>query len=167
MVRIFVSATLCAGLSLTLVSAQAQVNKCVDANGRTIYSQAPCPANSKSSSVRQSAAPQPPSAPAASKVDGKGEASKSTGPKSAAELERDFRKRRTEAEAASKKAEESLAEAKNREENCKSSKGQLAHLQSGARQVRVDENGERTTLNDEQVAREVDRARQAVQTWCK
>src|SRR5687768_4127801 len=128
MMRIFFSAILCTGLSLTL-TAQAQINKCVDANGRTVYSQAPCPASSKSSSVRQTTAAPPPAAAADSKADGKGANVKPSAPKSTAELDQEFRKRRAEAEAASKKAEESLAESKNRDENCKSSKGQLAHLQ--------------------------------------
>ena len=166
MVRLFACATLCVGLALAPL-AQAQVNKCVDANGKTIYSQAPCPANTKSSSMRPSpAAAQTPVATDA-KADSKGAAAKSAGPKTAAELERDFRKRRSEADAAGKKAEESLAEAKNRDENCKSAKGQLVNLESGARQVRLDESGERIFLNADQVARETERARQAVQAWCK
>lgn len=138
----------------------AQINKCVDSNGKTVYSQSPCPATAKASSIRQAPAGAP-SAPAS------GGAAKAVAPKSAAELDRDFKKRRSEQEEAAKKDQDKVAEAKTREENCKSAKGQLVNLQSGGRQVRLDENGERSFLNDEQVARETERARQAVQSWCK
>src|SRR4051812_25880230 len=100
MVRIFVITALCAGLIATQ-AAQAQVNKCVDPSGKTVYSQAPCPANTKSSSVRSAPAAPPAPVAADAKSDAKGAAAKS-GPKTAAELDRDFRKRRSEAEAANK-----------------------------------------------------------------
>lgn len=146
-------------LLLVAGQASAQINKCVDNTGKTIYLQSPCPANSKASSIRSA----PPS-PAAPSPDGK---SVAKGPASTAELERDFRKRRTEQEELAKKNAEKATEAKDREENCRSARAQLASLESGARQQRVDEKGERVFLDDSQLGVEADRARKAVQAWCK
>ena len=69
--------------ALLLVAGQvsAQINKCVDNTGKTVYLQSPCPANSKSSSIRPA-----PSGTAAPSPDGK---SAAKGPASTAELERD------------------------------------------------------------------------------
>lgn len=166
MIRSLSCAAIFAGLAMTPI-ANAQVYKCIDANGKTIYSQAPCPANTKSSNISTKPVAPP---PAAASPDGKADAkaaAKSSGPKTAAELEQEFRKRRTEQDEAAKKSQDKLAEAKTREENCKASRNQLASLESGARQARIDEKGERAFLNDEQIAREVERARTAVQSWCK
>ena len=165
MIRSLSCATIFAGLAMTSI-ADAQVNKCVDANGKTIYSQVPCPTNTKSSNLR----PKPVAPAAAVSSDGKADAkaaAKSSAPKTAAELEQEFRKRRSDQDEAAKKSQDKLAEAKTREENCKASRNQLANLESGARQARIDESGERTFLNDEQITREVERARTAVQNWCK
>ena len=57
---------------------QAQINKCVDAAGKTVYSQSPCPRDARSTTLRSTAPASP--APAA-RADGKG------GPKTAAEME--------------------------------------------------------------------------------
>jgi hypothetical protein len=150
--------------------AHAQVYKCVDKAGKTSYSQAACPSNTKSASVRQSVTPgsalPPPSA--AAKTDGKADPKAApSGPKTTAEQEQDFRKRRTEQEEASKKAQEKLAETKAGEENCRASKAALASLESGTRQTRVNDKGERVTLDDAQLAQETGRTRKAVQDWCK
>jgi len=161
MIRSLSCAAILAASAVT-PAAFAQINKCIDANGKIVYSQAPCPVNTKSASIR----PNPVSPAATGTPDGKAGA-KSAAPKTTAELEQEFRKRRTEQEEASKKAQEKLAEAKIREENCKASRNQLANLESGARQARIDEKGERTFLNDEQLTREVERARTAAQNWCK
>jgi hypothetical protein len=137
----------------------AQINKCVDAGGKTYYSQAACPPNTKASSVRQ--APPPAAAPA-----GQG-AAKAAGPKSAAEQELEFRKRRTEKVEADKKAQEKSTEAAQRADNCRSARGTLAGLEAGGRQTRINEKGERVFLDDAQVAQERQRARTAVEEWCK
>lgn len=139
-------------------AAHAQVNKCIDATGKTVYSQSPCPATSKSASVRQSV-PSVPSQPAA--------AAKAGAPKSAAELELEFRKRQTEQAEAGKKASEKSAEAQQREENCRTSKGTLAGLEADGRQSKLNEKGERAYLNEAEVAAERARARAAVDQWCK
>ena len=148
----------CAGVFL-FSQAHAQINKCVDAGGKTFYSQTPCPPNVKSSIIR--AATPPASPPPASA------AAKATAPKSAAELELEFRKRRTEQADASKKEQEKATEAQQREENCRASKGSLASIDSGGRQSRVNDKGERYVLDEAQAARERDRAKLAVDQWCK
>src|SRR3989442_1531250 len=81
---------------LVASSAQAQVRKCVDAEGKIIYTQDPCPANTKPGSISRSVIQTPAAAPAdsAAKGDaGKSDAAKSAAPKTAAEQEQAFRKR--------------------------------------------------------------------------
>lgn len=172
MILIIRSVTLLALLALLVAApvAHAQVYKCVDKAGKTVYSQAPCPSNTKSATVRQSVTPgsalPPPSA--AAKADGKTDPkAAASAPKTTAELEQDFRKRRAEQEEAAKKEQEKLADAKARDENCRGSKATLASLESGSRQTRVNDKGERATLDDAQMAVETARARKSVQDWCK
>ena len=160
-------------LTLTVLAAtplaHAQVNKCVDPTGKTIYSQSPCPTNTKSSAVRQtvpggSVSSAPATGPAsASSAAG----AKPSGPKTAAELEQEFRKRRVEQEETQKKTQDKLAESKIRDENCKLSRGQLAGLEIGGRQMRTNEKGERYSLDESQTAGELEKARKSVQEWCK
>jgi len=46
-------------LSLLAAGAQAQVYKCVDASGKTAYSQSPCPGSARSAPVARAAPPAP------------------------------------------------------------------------------------------------------------
>ena len=166
--------TLAASLLCT-ATVHAQINKCVDASGKTVYSQAPCPANAKSSSIRP-APPGPAVAPGTTAAsDSKGDAKPASkgagaapkGPMTTAEMERDFLKRRAEQEDAAKKEQEKRAEAKDKEENCRAARAQLVGLESGVRQSRINEKGERVFLDEQQSAAELDRARKAAQAWCK
>ena len=51
--NIRIAYTLVCAVGMCAATAQAQqVNKCMDATGKTVYSQAPCPPTSKSASVR-------------------------------------------------------------------------------------------------------------------
>jgi hypothetical protein len=145
-------------LALVSGAAQAQVYKCVDANGKTVYSQSPCAKTSRSTTLERNA---PAPAPA------KEGAGKSILPKTTSEQEQDFRKRRRDQEESLKKDEEKLAEIKGREENCRNARAQLITLGYGGRQMRIDDKGERYYLDDEQIAREKERAQSAVDTWCK
>ena len=142
-------------------TAQAQINKCVDANGKTVYSQGPCPKGAKASTVATAPSPAP---AAASKG---GDPAKASGPKTAAELEQEFRKRQQDQADARKKEEERLAQAKNEQENCDSARRQLAGFDLGGRQTGINDKGERYFLDDAQIAKEKDRARQAVAAFCK
>ena len=169
MVRILVLSA----LSVFAAGAQAQVYKCIDASGKTTYLQSPCPSGAKSTAISQTVPPAPPqSEPAAGvgsaeKADKAGKAAKASGPKTAAELEQDFRKRKQEQEKAREKEEQKLAETKAREENCRNSRLHVINLESGARQVRVDEKGNRNVLDEGQVEQEKASARKLVEQWCK
>ena len=148
------------------VPATAQVFKCTDSSGKVSYSQSPCPRNTKSATV----APAP--APAAVAVEpGKGDPAKAgkapAGPKTAAELEQEFRKRRAEAEKAEQEQQKKAAEAKEAEENCRAARAQLVSLESGQRQTRTNPNGERYFLDESQVENEKQRARRAIEISCK
>ena len=166
MVRILVLSA----LSVFAAGAQAQVYKCIDASGKTTYLQSPCPSGAKSTAISQTVPPAPPqSEPAAGVGSGEkgGKAAKASGPKTAAELEQDFRKRRQEQEKAREKDEQKLAETKAREENCRNSRLHVINLESGARQLRVDEKGNRNVLDEGQVEQEKANARKLVEQWCK
>lgn len=153
------------GAALTGV-AHAQVFKCVDSSGKTVYSQSPCPKDSRSTTLQRTA---PPPVPAVAKGDGKGDGkseAKSAGPKTAAEQELEFRKRRQDQEDAAKKAEARQADTKDKEDNCNRARASLVGFEAGGRQSRVEVSGERTFLSDSEVEQEKERARRLVQTLC-
>jgi len=157
--------------SVFATGVQAQVYKCIDANGKTTYLQSPCPSGAKSAAISRTVPPAPPqSEPAvgtAEKADKAGKAAKASGPKSAAELEQDFRKRKQEQEKAREKEEQKLADAKAREENCRNSRLQITNLESGAPQSRITEKGERQVLDEAGVEQEKAKARKLAEQWCK
>ncbi|MFM9968014.1 MAG: DUF4124 domain-containing protein [Burkholderiales bacterium] len=140
--------------------AQAQINKCVDSSGKTVYSQGPCPKGTKSSSVASAPAVSAPAAKA-------GDATKSTGPKTTAELDQEFRKRQQEQSDARKKDEDRLAQAKAEQENCSMARRALAGYEQGGRQSSINDKGERVFLEDAQIEAEKQRARQSVSQFCK
>ncbi len=144
-------------------SVHAQITKCVDATGRTVYSQGPCPKGAKSSTVTTAA----PTAPPAAASGKSGEPGKASGPKSTAELEQDFRKRQQEQADSRKKEDERLAQAKVEQENCTAARQQLAGIEIGGRQSSINEKGERFFLDDAQIEQRRQRAQQAVQSFCK
>ncbi len=166
-----VRALLLAALWVIAAGAQAQVYKCIDAGGKTTYSQSPCPSNARSAAITHTVPDVPAPAPAAGKpANGKtadGKAAKPSGPKTAAELEQDFRKRRQEREEAQKKTAEKADDARVRDENCRNARQQLVTLESGVPQMRVDEQGGRNVLDPSQVEREKEFARKAISQWCK
>ncbi len=143
-------------------SAYAQVYKCVDASGKTIYMQSPCPKGDRATTLNRNPAAAAPAAPAAP-----GAGQNAAGPKSAAQLEQEFRKRRLEQQEAGKKADEQAARDKEKQENCRAAQAQLATLNSGMRQVRINAQGEREYLDDAQIAQEKSRAQLAIDRSCK
>jgi len=154
-------------LYLAAAGAQAQVYKCIDAAGKTSYSQLPCAANSRSAAVARTVPPAPAAAPAGASGASGDRAAKAAGPKTLAEQEQDFRKRRQEQEEAAKKEQEKLADARVREENCRSARQQVASLETGMRQQRVNGQGERYYLDEGQIEQEKATARKAAEQWCK
>ncbi len=139
-------------------TAHAQVYKCVDASGKTVYAQTPCPRGERSTMLKANPpAPPPP-------VEGQ---SPGVNPKSAPQQEQEFRKRRLEQQEATKKSGEQEAQAKEKEENCRAARAQLAGLNAGMRQVRINQQGERVYLEDSQIEQEKARAQRAIDAACK
>ncbi len=149
---------------LAAAGAQAQVYKCVDANGRVIYSQNPCPSNTKSGAITRHVDAAP-GAPAADKA-AKGDAAKKSGPKTAAEQEQEFRKRQQDQAKAAKEAAQKTAEAQRKEENCNNARSRLAQSEAGGRVVRFNAQGERYYLEDAQIEQEKAKARADVAQSC-
>ncbi len=137
--------------------AQAQVYKCID-GGRTVYSQIPCPANAKSTTISRTA----PSGPAPG-TDESGKAA----PGTAAEQEQAFRKRLQAGQEAQKKETAKLEAEKEKQENCNTARSQLAQYEIGGRISRTSPRGERYFLDDQQIDQEKARARSLVDQWCK
>jgi hypothetical protein len=146
---------LCSALLLA-GTAQAQVYKCVDGGGKTVYSQVPCPGNARSTTLKNSAP-----APVA-----KAEPGAKGAPKNAADADLDFKKRKLEQDEAKKKQDQSVAQAKAKEENCRGARSRLALIEQGGRQVRIDDKGERYYLDDAQIEAEKSQARRAVESSC-
>jgi len=154
---------------LVASSAQAQVRKCVDAEGKIIYTQDPCPANTKPGSISRSVIQAPAAAPAdsAAKGDaGKSDAPKSAAPKTAAEQEQAFRKRQQDQAKAAKESEQKSAEAQRKAENCRNARERLTQYEIGGRQSRINAQGERYYLDDSQIDQEKARARADVALSC-
>jgi hypothetical protein len=146
---------------LGVASAQAQVYKCVDAGGKIVYSQDPCPANMKPGRMSRNVHPAPAAAPAAAPDDkaAKSEAAKSAAPKTAAEQEQAFRKRQQDQAKAAKESEEKAAEAQRKQENCRNARERLTQYEIGGRVARYNAQGERYYLEDAQIEQEKARAR--------
>jgi len=149
---------------LGVASAQAQVYKCVDAGGKVVYSQDPCPANMKPGRISGNV-PSAPAAAPAGKAE-KGEAAKSAAPKTAAEQEQAFRKRQQERAKATKESDQKSAETQRKEENCRNARERLAQYETGGRIGRINAQGERYYLDDAQIAQETSSARAAVAQAC-
>ena len=149
----------CSGL--LAMPALGETFKWTDAEGKVHYSDQPPPPSVKQpSKVKPRVPPAPTAVPEAA-------GTPAAAPKSTAEQDADFNRRRVEAaerEAAEKKAASEAAEKKR---NCAQAKAQVAGMQSGARISRYDDKGERTYLSDAEIAQEIARAQQAADSWCK
>jgi flagellar motor protein MotB len=155
---------------LAASSAQAQVHKCVDAAGKIIYTQDPCPANTKSGTMSRNVLSAPAASPAASPADSSADkpaaAAKSTAPKTAAEQEQAFRQRQQEQAKASKQAQQKSAEAQAKELNCRNARERLAQYDIGGRLSRITAQGERYYMDDAQIEQEKNRARADIAQAC-
>lgn len=151
---------LASGITLLFTAqAHAQVFKCVDAKGKTVYSQSPCPSTSKSKTIEANPAPTA-AAPSSS-------SSAPKGPVDPRKADAEFKKRQLEEQEAKKKAAASDEEAKVKQENCGRAKGSLAQYEAGGRITRYNAKGEREFLSDEEIARERARAQDLVSQYCK
>ena len=141
--------------ALLAAPASAQVYKCVDAAGKTVYSQQPCPAGESSKVISRSAPPE--AAPADAKP----------GAKPPANPEQDYRKRQAERAEADKKAAEEEAKTKQKQEACTRAREALAQFDMGGRFSGVDAKGERYYYDDNRIAAERARAQQAANDNCQ
>lgn len=139
--------------ALLAAPASAQVYKCVDASGKTVYSQSPCPAG-QAAKVISKAQPTEPAAAA-------------PGAKPPANPDQDFRKRQAERAEADKKASEDDAKAKQRAEACVRAREAVAQFDMGGRFAGVDAKGERYFYDDNRIAQEKARAQAQVAENCK
>ena len=153
-----------AGLVAIPVAAQ-QLYKYIGPDGRVQYSDRPPPDGRKAEKVTGGRVSTiSPSSAAASSG---GEAAKATGPKSTAEQEQDFRKRRMEAEEKSRKDEKLAEEKRLNEQACSALRTQLGGVQSGARVARLTETGERVFLDDDGMQQEAQRLQREIAQTCK
>jgi uncharacterized protein DUF4124 len=142
-------------LAATLIAtpASAQVYKCVDASGKTIYSQSPCPSGQAAKVLSRK--------PPADTTEAK------PGAKPPANPEQDFRKRQAERAEADKKAAEEDTKTKQRQEACARAREAMAQFDMGGRFAGVDAKGERYFYDDNRIAQEKARAQQSVSENCK
>jgi hypothetical protein len=151
---------------LASAGAQAQIHKCVDAGGKIVYSQDPCPANMKSGTMSRNVLSPPAASPADSPADKAAGAAKSTAPKTAAEQEMEFRKRQQDQAKASKQSQQKSAEAQAKEQNCRNARERLAQYEIGGRLSRINAQGERYYMDDAQIEQEKARARADIAQAC-
>jgi hypothetical protein len=148
-------------LCLVILPAWADLYKWTDESGKVHYSDQPPPGD-----VKKSEAIKPPKS-AAADVSGATGANASAKPKTAAELDMEFRKRRVEAAEAESKAQKEQEAAAEKKRNCQRATAQVASLERGGRITRPGPNGEQNYMSDDEIAKEVVSARKAADSWCK
>jgi hypothetical protein len=79
----------------------------------------------------------------------------------------EFRKRKTESDQSRAKAEKEQSDSAEAKSNCEQARRQVQALESGQRMSRINEAGEQVPLDDDMRAQDLDKARKAVQSWCK
>jgi len=150
---------------LGTAAAQAQVNKCVDANGKVFYSQNPCPPSMKRETMSRGGIPPASAVAPAAGAAGKSDAAKA-GPKTPADQEQDFRKRQQEQAKTAKEADKKTAEAQAKEANCRNARQRLTQYEIGGRISQINDKGERYYMDDAQIEAEKARARADVAQAC-
>ncbi|HSQ09006.1 MAG TPA: DUF4124 domain-containing protein [Burkholderiaceae bacterium] len=145
-----------------------------DDNGRVVYSDRPPPSAVKGDRIvrqpsnaqtvlpPQQGATDPTAKPA---TDAKPVAA-SSGPKSVAEQEMEFRKRQQERADAEKKTQDDQVKVAAKAAECERARGYLKGIEEGQRIVRSDASGNREYLDDSQRAAEAERTRKIVQSSC-
>jgi len=151
-------------LLLAAPPASAVLYKWVGEDGKVHYSDRPPPDGAKKSGVINAPVPSTPSAAPPS-----GEAAKDApkGPKTAAEQEMEFRKRRMEAAEAEAKRQKEAQSAEEKKRNCAQATNRLAALETGGRITKYGPNGETIYLSDAEIAKELGEARKTADSWCK
>lgn len=165
-------------LLLAAFPASAVMYKWVDQDGKVHYSDQPPPDGAKKSGVMNAPAPSAPStpkpsgetanaAPAAAKPGGEAATATPKGPKTPAEQEMEFRKRRLEAAEAEAKRKQDAQAADEKKRNCAQATSRLTTLEAGGRVTKYGPNGETLYLSDSEIASELGEARKVADSWCK
>lgn len=137
-------------LILSTASANAELNKWVDQQGKVHYSDQP-PAGVEATELR--AAPAPASAPAPSR--------------SYVEREAELRKANQSQAETAEKAARQQSNAEIEKANCTAAQQALRSLQQDGRIVEYDENGERRFLEDSERQQRIANAQADVEKFCK
>lgn len=140
-------------LALFSLTAQAGLNKWVDAQGNVHYSDAP-PQNVKTQSVPNIAGTGQAAAPA------------TYSSKSYVEREAELKKSNQEKTEANEKKAQQEAQAEEKKRNCAAAQQNLRVLEEGTRIVTYDTNGEKIYLDDNAREQRVNDARKAVSNHC-
>ena len=135
--------------------AVAQQYKWVDKDGKVQYGDTPPPG------VKPTPLKPPPGPSQAPPAAAKKDAEKALSPEAA------FRKRQQEAKDNDDKAAKERADAESKRTNCEAAQATLRQMQSGQRMSTMNAAGERVFIDDEQRARETERAQKSVSEWCK
>lgn len=155
MYRILVTAGLLGSLLVIPATSQAaEVNKCVDANGKVTYSSQPCPEDSKAErlKLRTRGASQPEAEEGANDGEGKGE------PGSMRELD---------ARIAAEEDPVVKAELELIRQQCELAKTQMQRYEEAPFLVRKTDDGTQERLSDEEAAAEKARVRQMLSEKCR
>ena len=147
-------------LCLLVLPAWADLYKWTDENGKVHYSDQPPPTNIKKTETIKAEKPARAAAPT-------GDAAKPAAPKSAAEQEMEFKKRRLQAAEAEAKAQKDAQAEEEKKRNCKRAQDQVAAMQRGGRITRYGPNGEQEFLNDAEIAKGLAEAQKTADSWCK
>ena len=145
-------------------AAQAQI-KCWNEDGKRVCGDAP-PAGAKVTTLK---APSASDAPPPSATDAGKDGAKAVrkGPLTPAEQEQEYRKREAESQKASAKAAEEQRNAEAKRANCTRARQALAELQSGQRLAQINPaTGERYYPDESQIAQDVVRVRETIQSSC-
>ena len=144
-------------LCVLVLPAWADLYKWTDESGNVHYSDRPPPPNVRKSEalkVGRFAAPS-------------GDRTKSAeAPKSVADQEMEFRKRRLQAAEAGAKAEKDAQAEEEKKRNCKRATDQVGAMQNGGRITRYGPNGEQVFMGDEEIAKALVEAKKAADSWC-
>ncbi len=167
-------------IMLATATVAAQVYKWVDKDGKVQYSDQPPPVDAKDVKgtakkidARSASGTAPVTAPPAATKDATkgnakdGKANPKEAPKTLADRNKDFEKRRADEAAEAKKAEEAQKLAKANEERCEQASRYLLDLQSGRPLVSSDKNGDRKIMNDDERSKELARTNSAKSESCK
>ncbi|MCC7547849.1 MAG: DUF4124 domain-containing protein [Burkholderiales bacterium] len=156
-------------LAAALPAAGGQMYKWTDADGKVHYSDQQPPTSARKQETMKphrspvsiadtapgNGADQPDAVPA------------SAGPKTPAEQEMEFRKRRVEAAEAEARRQKEAQAAADKQRNCTHARNNLAALERGGRITRTDAGGEQVFMSDAEIAAEMPNARQIADSWCK